>query len=78
MTSEQKEWLDSHKAEGYRIRGQTGGNSQWIRTGMLHADGTFEAYGAARPAVRQGSFEVGVLATREAPLPNPGFNSPNE
>lgn len=76
MTNEQKTWLDDHKAEGYRVRGRAAGNAAWLKSGMLHADGTFELVGrGARPNVRPGSFEVGILQTSEGQLPNPGFNS---
>ena len=62
MTSEQAEWLRTHRAEGYRALGMAPGNARWIKVGMLHPDGTFELrLGQARPAVRVGSFEVGVL-----------------
>lgn len=62
MTGEQAKWLQDHRAEGYRPLGNTPGNARWVKVGMLHPDGKFELrLGRARPAVRQGSFEVGVL-----------------
>jgi len=62
MTSEQKKWLDEHRAEGYRVIGTAPGGYRFARRGMLHADGQFELQlGARRPAVRVGSFEVGIL-----------------
>lgn len=62
MTSEQANWLREHRAEGYQAIGKTPGGCRWVRTGMLHADGTFELkLGRARPAIRVGSFEVGIL-----------------
>lgn len=67
MTGEQKAWLDAHRAEGYRVMGNTPGASRWVRRGMLHPDGSFEPYLRARPSVRVGSFEVGILETREGP-----------
>lgn len=67
MTGEQADWLRSHRAEGYRPLGNTPGGARWIKVGMLHADGTFELrQGRARPSVRVGSFEVGVLETGAA------------
>ena len=75
MTGEQKTWLDLHKAEGYRVRGVAAGQSQWVRTGMLHADGTFDPDVSGRRVVREGSFEVGILEISIGALPNPGFNS---
>lgn len=73
MTNEQKNWLDTHRAEGYRIRGnQPGGNAKWIKAGMLHADGSFEAIIAGRrPPVRQGSFEVGILQASQPIMGGP-------
>lgn len=73
MTTEQKVWLDAHRAEGYRVRGAVAGNARWTKTGMLHADGSFEPFIKGRPGVRVGSFEVGVLQMNESQLPNPGF-----
>jgi hypothetical protein len=68
MTGEQKSWLDAHRAEGYRALGNTPGGARWVKVGMLHADGTFELkLGRARPAIRVGSFEVGVLEVGPAP-----------
>ena len=62
MTAEQKKWLDEHRGEGYRMIGATPGGCRWVKRGMLHADGTFDPQlGIARPAVRVGTFEVGVL-----------------
>jgi hypothetical protein len=60
MTNGQKLWLDSHKP--YRAISNTPSGFRWTKMGMLHADGTFEAtIPGKRPAVRQGSFEVGIL-----------------
>lgn len=68
MTGEQKKWLDDHRHEGYRPLGVAPGGGRWVKTGMLHADGTFELkLGRARPAIRQGSFEVGVMEHAGAP-----------
>lgn len=69
MTGEQKIWLDAHQAEGYRPLGVAPGGWRWVRIGMLHADGTFEAKTpGSRPSIRVGSFEVGVLVeTNSAP-----------
>jgi hypothetical protein len=68
MTAEQAKWLNEHRAEGYRALGVAPGGSQWVKVGMLHADGTFELkLGRARPAIRVGSFEVGVLESTQAP-----------
>lgn len=68
MTGEQKAWLDLHRAEGYRPLGVAPGGSRCVKTGMLHADGTFEArIAGARPAIRVGSFEVGILQHSSAP-----------
>lgn len=62
MTSEQAEWMNKHRPEGYRVIGTLPGGCQWVRRGMLHADGTFDLQqGRARPPVRVGTFEVGVL-----------------
>ena len=74
MTGEQAKWLTDHRAEGYRVRGQLGGvGSRWVRTGMLHADGTFDrTVPGQRPAVRQGSFEVGILEV-DPPRSMPGI-----
>lgn len=73
MTAEQKAWLDSHRDQGYRVRGPAPGNCTWANTGMLHADGKFEPYVKGRPAVRPGSFEVGQLVVNAGNMPNPGF-----
>jgi len=68
LTPQQKKWLDDNRAQGYRPLGVAPGGAQWVRTGMLHPDGTFELrQGRARPAVQAGSFEVGVLQHRGAP-----------
>jgi hypothetical protein len=62
MTGEQANWLRTHRAEGYQPIGVLPGGCTWVKRGMLHPDGTFEAMvRGQRPAVRQGSFEVGVL-----------------
>lgn len=62
MTNEQATWLNQHRAEGYRVVGRAPSGARWIRTGILHANGVFEApQGNARPSVGIGSIEVGVL-----------------
>lgn len=62
MTGEQAKWLTDRRAEGYRVIGVAPGGHRWVRTGMLHANGEFEPkLGVARPSIRVGSFEVGVL-----------------
>lgn len=68
MTSEQKKWLDDHRGEGYRVLGTAPGGYQWVKRGILHADGQFDPQlGRARPNVRVGSFEVAVLEQIGAP-----------
>lgn len=71
MTGEQKKWLDDNRVHGYRPLGATPGGGRWVNVGMLHADGTFELkLGRARPTVKPGSFEVGVLEHSGAPHMN--------
>lgn len=66
MTGEQASWLQEHKREGYRAVGRPGGNSRYIKVGILHADGTFEPKPrVGRPRVTAGCFEVGILEVTE-------------
>jgi len=62
MTKEQKSWLDTNRARGYRVLSRAGGDSRFVKTGILHADGTFEQRIPGVPVrITQGCFEVGVL-----------------
>ena len=65
MTEAQKNWLDSHRREGWRAVGQ---RQTFAKRGMLHPDGAFEPIQrGVRPSAQQGSFEVGVLKQDDTP-----------
>ena len=64
MTGEQATWLAKNKP--YRAVGRPGGNSHYVKVGILHADGTFELKPrVGRPRVTPGCFEVGILEVTE-------------
>ena len=74
MTGEQATWLRSHRAEGYTPIGTTPSGASWAKRGMLHPDGTFELkVQGQRPAIHEGSFEVGVLQLANPPGGMQGF-----
>jgi hypothetical protein len=60
MTNEQSIWLRHNP--NYRPLSRSPSGFRWGKVGMLHPEGIFELTPPRmRPAVRQGSFEVGVL-----------------
>jgi hypothetical protein len=65
MTAEQKDWLDSHRAEGYRPLGKSpGSQARFVRVGALYPDGSFELKQSRNHRYEKailGMFEVGVL-----------------
>jgi hypothetical protein len=67
MTGPQKDWLDSHRAAGYRPLGKPPGAVQvarFVKIGALYPDGSFElklSHGHRYSKIEAGMFEVGVL-----------------
>jgi hypothetical protein len=72
VTAEQAAWLNANKP--YRAVGQRAGSTEYLKRGILHADGRFELIlRGVRPNITPGCFEVAVLHVKGTPMPNPGF-----
>jgi hypothetical protein len=65
MTGPQKDWLDSHRAAGYRPLGKPpGAQARYVKIGALYPDGSFELKQSRSHRYEKailGMFEVGVL-----------------
>jgi hypothetical protein len=64
MTGPQKDWLDSHRAAGYRPLGNPPSGHRFIRVGALYTDASFELKQSRNhryQKIEAGMFEVGVL-----------------
>ena len=66
MTNEQALWLRYNPS--YRALSRAPSGFKWSKVGMLHPEGIFELTPPrARPVVKPGSFEVGVLEPVKQP-----------
>lgn len=64
MTPAQANWLGANRT--YRAAHQTGGTTRFVERTMLHPDGTtHKIIRGQAPPVMVGSFEVGILETRD-------------
>lgn len=64
MTGAQADWLRSNPP--YRAIAVAPSGHQYVKRGMLHADGSFDLHvGGRNRVVKQGSIEVGVLEPKQ-------------